>query len=82
MSDKILVKKDGFKDKGPWSAWKEVRDGHKKYFVESQASGNRTGKDEEFFDDVRLYINGNMTHDQYVNYTNKLAEFLNENQND
>lgn len=60
-----------FGDHGPWTYGVDLSKGESpKHFVQSDASG-------ENFDDVRLYINGNLTQKQYVDYGYALAEFLN-----
>lgn len=73
MAEKLIPERAGnkFQDKGPWEYGVDLSDNRSpRHFVQSEATG-------ENFDDVRLYINGNMTQEQYVNYGYDLAEFLN-----
>lgn len=73
VAGKMLPERTGhkFADKGPWTYGVDIRAGSSpKHFVQSEAMG-------EGFDDVRLYINGNMNQKQYVDYGYDLAEFLN-----
>lgn len=61
-----------FKDPGPWIfGFDDHIECGKRYYIESLSS---SGED---FDDVRLYINGNMTAKQYHKYGYELATFLN-----